>query len=259
VLEADCLCNVAAARIYSGETAAGISAGRAARAISLQIDNAWGEVYSAVHLTLGLLDSGALSEALEVAEHAVATARAHGIRMLPAVLARLGTVYRVLADLDAARAAHEEALSLAERIPGQVFVALAAAELCADAALLGAWIEAHQYAIRAAGARPHSLAYVGFTGWLEMEALLRGGDSALANEVMHWLSQHARTYPHYQLAQLRCQAVLARWEARNMQAQEYLQAASTVAAELNLRASNGPFRQPWPSCTDPATMNFERA
>jgi hypothetical protein len=164
-----------------------------------------------------------------------------------------------LHDWAAVEAAHEEALSLAERIPGQVFVALAAAELCADAALLGAWIEAHQYAIRAAGARPHSLAYVGFTGWLEMEALLRGGDSALANEVMHWLSQHARTYPHYQLAQLRCQAVLARWEARNMQAQEYLQAASTVAAELNLRASNGPFRQPWPSCTDPATMNFERA
>src|SRR5689334_17277790 len=46
-LEADCLCNIAAARIYRGDTAAGLSAGRAARTISLEIDNAWGEVHSA--------------------------------------------------------------------------------------------------------------------------------------------------------------------------------------------------------------------
>jgi predicted ATPase len=233
-LEADCLCNVAAARIYRGDTAAGISAGWAARAINLEIGNTWRQVTCAIHLTLGLVDHGALREALEVAEHAVATARTHGIRMLPAVLARLGTVYRTLLDLDAARTAHEEALSLAERMPGQVFVALAAAELCADAALQGAWAEAYQYALRAAATKSHSLAYVGFTGWLEVEALLRGGDSAVANELMRWLSQHARNYPRYQLAHLRCQAVLARWEGRNTQAQEYLLSASALAAELDL-------------------------
>jgi hypothetical protein len=86
------------------------------------------------------------------------------------------------------------------------------------------------------------LAYVGFSSWLEMEAPLRGGDRALANELMHWLSQRAHTYARYQFAQLQCEAVLARWEGRNTQAQEYLQAASSLAADLDLPCEQWPIQ-----------------
>jgi tetratricopeptide (TPR) repeat protein len=233
-MEADCLCQITAARINCGRTAAGVSAGRAARAISLEIDNAWGQVHSAVQLTPGLLDMGALTEALAVAQHGVDVARSQGIHMLPACLARLGTVYRALLDLDAARAIHLEALGLDAQNPLRPFTALIAAELCADVALVGSWEEAYRYAQQAAAAREHALLDYGFTVWLEVEALLRGGAGATASRTLSRLGERIGDNRRYRIPYLRALAVVAQSRGRSADALGHLEAAGALAHELGL-------------------------
>jgi multidrug efflux pump subunit AcrA (membrane-fusion protein) len=77
-MEADCLSLFALARIFSGYPQEGIAAARTANAISVEIDNTWGQMYSARQLALGLRDIGDYNEALEVAQQGVTLARAQG-------------------------------------------------------------------------------------------------------------------------------------------------------------------------------------
>jgi hypothetical protein len=71
---------------------------------------------------------------------------------------------------------------------------------------------------------------------------LDAGDRGPAIELLRWLSQRAHSYPRYQLAQLRCQAVLARWEDKITQAHAYLLSASSLAAELHLPCERWPIQ-----------------
>ncbi|GAC1533521.1 MAG: hypothetical protein NVS2B7_00760 [Herpetosiphon sp.] len=218
----------------------GIHAGRSAHAISVAIDNAWGQVHSAVHLTPGLLDVGAVGEALAIAHHGVTVARANGIHMLPVCLARLGSVYRTMFALDAAREAHLEALALDGHMPGHPFRALIAGELCADYALAQSWNTAHQYALRAGAASNRSLLYLGFLAWFEVEALLRGGDQVAAEVRVQRLGERAQHNPRYRLPYLRGQAVLAQWLGNGDQALSRLEAARAAATELGLLGEEWP-------------------
>ncbi|HWQ13548.1 MAG TPA: AAA family ATPase [Roseiflexaceae bacterium] len=237
-MEVDNLCLIAAARISRGRTADGIAAGRAARDRSAAIENAWGRANSAMQLVPGLLDAGALGEALAVALEGVAAARVPGNPMLAGCLVRLGAVRRALLDLEGARAAHDEALAISEANPHRPFSALAAAELCADAALAGAWDEAGAYAVRAN--EGGTLLHLGRTAWFEVEALLRAGEDTLAEEVLGRLAIRAAEHPRYRLPHLRALAVRALHTGDPAAALAHLEEAAALAGAHGWPAERWP-------------------
>jgi hypothetical protein len=67
---------MAEARINEGQPQEGIDAARAALAISVEIEDTWGQINAAAQMVSGLLDHGAYSEALSVIQQGVASARA---------------------------------------------------------------------------------------------------------------------------------------------------------------------------------------
>lgn len=242
-MEVDCLCLVAAARMNSGHLLAGLEAGRAARSISLSIENGWGQAHSAVHLAQGLLEAGQLSEALDMARESIAAARIAGLdHLLPACLARLGAIYRSLLLLDEARASLLEALAHDEQLAPRPFAALINSELCAVSAMAGDWAEAYAAALRTAAARAHALLYTGLNGWLEVEALLRGGAyhpaAALVEQLRCWAAEN----PRYQIPYMRCKSLLAQHTGNIDEALGLLDEAARLAGELNLPGEEWPIR-----------------
>jgi tetratricopeptide (TPR) repeat protein len=109
------------------------------------------------------------------------------------------------------------------------------AELCALHALAGDWGQAHIYARQTLQAREdESLLPMGLTGWYEIEAPLRGGDSDLAWAEVERLGKIVGDNKRYRLPLLRSQAVLAQWDGDTDQAIQYLQTALTLAEEIGL-------------------------
>ena len=74
-MEADALCLLANAHLHRGQLQEAISMARGALTINQEIENIWGQVNAMYELTAGLLDIGAYTEALEIAQQAVASAR----------------------------------------------------------------------------------------------------------------------------------------------------------------------------------------
>ncbi len=234
-MEVDCLCQITIARINSGRPEAGIRAGRMAQAISLEIGNIWGQIHSAVQLVPGLLDVGEYSEALTLAQQSVVLARSHNITfLLPICLMRLGTVYRTLWSLDMARTTLLEALLVNESNPAQPFMAAISAELCATCARAGSWPEAYTFAEQLFQAGKRTLIYTGFSGWLEVEALLQGGNEVKAQERLYDLSQQSTDNPRLRLTYLQALAVQTRWARDTGKAIAHLEAAIALAKEMGL-------------------------
>lgn len=234
-MEADCLGQVTEARISRGRPQEGISAGRVAYAISLEIENAWGQVTGAINLTPGLLDIGAYAEALAIAQQGVATARTLGMpQVLVFSLMQLGAVYRALLALEAACATHLEAMTLNETMSSPPFTEMIAAELYADYALAGNWVEAYAYALRALAVRNYTSLYGGLTRWYETEALLRSGEVERAIEDVRRFGEQVGDNPRYRIPYMRALAVLSQWEGNNDQAVAHLEAANALAEAIGL-------------------------
>jgi hypothetical protein len=74
-----------------------------------------------------------------------------------------------------------QALAMQQETAAAVFPEWTLNELCAIAALSGDWAAAQTYARQTLGAREEASELpIALTGWYETEALLRGGDKALA-------------------------------------------------------------------------------
>jgi len=235
-MEVGCLCKLAEVRINDGQSEEGINAARAALAISVEIEDPWGQINAAVQMVPGLLDCGAYTEALSVIQQGVALARALEITpLLVITLNEWGRVSRAMLALEAAHAAHSEALARCESfMPQQAFVERMAGELCADYALAGQWQEAYTYALKALAAREYSIMYGGLTRWHETEALLRGGSIEQAREDVHRFGERAHDKRRYRIPYLRALAVLAQWENEIDQAITHLEAARVLAEQLGL-------------------------
>jgi DNA-binding SARP family transcriptional activator/predicted ATPase len=78
-MEVDSLSQAASCKINNGRPHAAISEARTAHTISIEIENAWGQVNSAIPLAQGLLEIGAYAEALSTVQEAVAIAQAHNL------------------------------------------------------------------------------------------------------------------------------------------------------------------------------------
>jgi hypothetical protein len=185
--------------------------------------------YNLVH---ALLDFGALADALATAHDGVAAARIAGHPpMLVFNLLALGDVYRALFALDQALQAHREAREIAEALHHPLLTEWSAIEICADNALAGSWGAAHAAALRALALRNYRRAYVGFTRWHEIEALLRGGDAERAAEDIRCMPNQQAGSQRYDLQQLRARAVHAIWHGAAGEAISCLEQAGALAEQ----------------------------
>jgi len=211
-MQADCLGYITLARVNGGQLEAAVSAGQTAWAISLEIENGWGQTNNAFQLALALLECGEYGQALTLAQRGLAVARSLGVfaPMQILNLIVLGNIYRAMLALEQAQTTHLEAMTLSETMPSPMFAKIVAAELCADFALAGDWSEAHAYARQALEAPFNSLLHGGLSHWYETEALLWGedADAELARMDVRQFSEQFASNRRYQIPYLRCLAVL---------------------------------------------------
>ncbi len=235
-MEVDCLCVIANASIYGGQPHAGIEAARMAHAINLKIENVVGQLYSGFHLAIGLLEIGAYTEALVLAQRGLVIARTQGApAFLSVCLTLLGKVHRAMLNLESAHAAHLEALSYNASLASRSFTGMIVAELCADSALENRWIEAHHYAAQGQEAREMFFhLYTGLTFWFETDALVRMGDVEQAAQDVRHVKEHIGSSRRYRLPYLRAEAVLASYQGEIDQALGYLSEAAQLAEDIGL-------------------------
>jgi tetratricopeptide (TPR) repeat protein len=235
-LEADCLTALAAAELWVGRWQICIERAREAAAISLEIENPWGQVYSATWLAAGLLDGGAYEEALVAARAGREVGRAHDF--MPVTLLNLlvvGGIYRTIGQLDRALEAHLEAATLQSNARTSPFSELISAELCADYFLLDNQTAAQVHAHQAIEQRAyHSLPLVISPHWLETKTLLLGGEAGLARSDATAWGELTRHVPRFRLVYLRSLAVLARREGDLSGAMASLEEALALASEMDL-------------------------
>lgn len=236
IMEAGCLVQIAQAKNNAGQPHDSIIAARGAYLVYKEVEYGWGQIYAAHHLVAGLLDVGAYSEALVLAEEAVALARTYNVSMLLYLgLTALGWVQRALMDPSAAYKHHREVVNVFWTDMPLVINEMLSAELCADCAIAGEWAEAQSYATQALAHRSGStFMYVGLTRWYETEILARTGYSERATadlERFDKITEHSR---RYRIPCLRAQAMLALWRGEFEQTHQYLREALTLAEEIGL-------------------------
>jgi tetratricopeptide (TPR) repeat protein len=240
-MEADALCLLANVHLHRGRLQLGITRARNALTISREIRNTWGQVNAYYDLTSGLLDSGAYTEALDIALQAVASARTLTTRsprahmLLLRALLQLGSVYRALQAGSAACEIDLEALTLGAASASPLYTAVVTSVLCADYALVGEWIEALQYAQQAASvAGDYGWLYAAIPHWCVTETLLREGDMVKAREYLKRLDTQRGDGQRDHVQYLRATAQLALWEGHQEQARSHLEEARARAEEIGL-------------------------
>lgn len=234
-MEVDCLAILVCVQIHLGQPEEAVRLGRTARAISLEIQNPWGQMSTAIHLVPALLESGHDREALTIAQEAERLARTLQLpHMLVFVLSRLGGVYRAHLSLGQALAVHQETADIAKTLGLAELRVMAAAELCADYALLGEWEKAHVAAVQVVTSGETNLPYVRFTHWFLTEALLRAGDEERAAEEIERFAGEVGKNRRLRIPYLRSLAALAAWRQETKQAIDFLEEALTIAQEIGL-------------------------
>ncbi len=100
---------------------------------------------------------------------------------------------------------------------------------------MGEWTNALRYArqvVTVAG--DHGLAYAEIPHWCVTEALLRGGDAAMAQVYLVRLNVHNGDGQRDRVQYLRASAELAQWEGHQEQARAHLEEAGVLAEEIGL-------------------------
>jgi len=171
-----------------------------------------------------------------VAEEGARLCRQLGMQALSIfMLAELGNTLRAADNLEAARAAHQEAQAINQKFPSQPFAELVSAELCADLALAGDWDAAGEYARQALAGRGRvKVPFFGLTLWLETEALIRCGQIEAARADVARFGQQFNGSPRFRIPYWRALAALALADGQPVVARAHLREAADTADELNL-------------------------
>ena len=190
-------------------------------------------------LSLALLETGECGEALEMAQQADNLALtmpfARDLLLMFTVSVRLQ-----LGQLDTARVLMEGAAAdWGDVNLTHTWIYRLEVMSCALCALRGDWVLACQHAVNAVESRPHRdrerhLLFSLFGSWFETEALLRGGQAALAREGLQRFAEVVEPYPRLRISHLRSLAVLEAREGHLGSATRYLKEAKNLALELNL-------------------------
>jgi DNA-binding SARP family transcriptional activator/predicted ATPase len=223
-------------QIFSGHPAESLATLQESLAFSQRIENLMGEADCAWILARAHLEAGNYGAAIKLGKQAVELTQAVGHPMLH-LLARSawGIIQRTVMDWESAQ---KTLLALFEQAPAESGIGWTdqVPELCALYAAVGDWEQAYVYARQVTHPMHEDEPLLPFnlTGWYETEALLRGGDDALARAGIARLGKAVGTNRRYRLILLRSQAVLAQWDGDVAQAVSHLQAAIVLAQEMGL-------------------------
>lgn len=238
VLAADSQRLITLSQIFTGRSRESLATLQQTFDFLQRIENLWGEVECARLLAHTWLELGQYGRATSMARQGIEQARTMGqqMAMVDLALTVWAAVQRAMMALDAAR---ETLLAIWVEDRTRWLVGFVKdwilSELCASYALLGDWVQAYNYAVQRLQAREdQSLLPMGFTGWYETEALLRGGSSDLARAEVEQLGRIVGVNKRYRLILLRSRAVLAQWDGAAAQATDHLEAALALAQELEL-------------------------
>lgn len=235
-MEADCLCLLASIFLNTGRTQEGIESARAAHAISLEAENAWGQANGIYHLAVGCMEMGEYTEALLLAQQCLSIAHSQNLLSWQGLgLVLSGNVHRAMLAMDQARSAHLEALDFYKTVKIPALIQMASFELCSDCAMVGSWEEAHLYAQQALVADEYyillstRLAY-----WYETEALVHAGEIERATHDVHYFGELIGSSRRYRIPYLRALAVLDLNRGEIEYAIEHLHEAGQLAEEMGL-------------------------
>ena len=236
IMEADCLARVADARINFGQPGEGVTAARAAYAISLEIEHAWSQALSGYTLARGFVEIGSYEEALAIALQSTEAARTLTFSILLIVnLSTLGIVYQALLLPEKATEAHLEAMNIAESLSAKRYIALSTSLLCADSFFAEDWEVASRYATRALATRdPQEMIFAETPRWPETAALLHAGESEQATKDLHLLQEHFSANKRCSIVLAHARAVLAQSQSESHQAIVYMREAIAGAIEIGL-------------------------
>jgi DNA-binding SARP family transcriptional activator/tetratricopeptide (TPR) repeat protein len=236
IMEADCLARVADARINFGQPAEGVTAARAAYAISLEIEHAWSQALSGYTLARGLVEIGSYEEALALALQSTEAAQTLTLRILLIVnLLTLGIVYQALLLPEQAMVAHLEAMKIAESLSAKRYIAMSASLLCAVSVFAEDWEAASRFAMQALAARdPHEVIFAETPRWPETAALLHAGEGEQASKDLHLFHEHFGTTKRCHIVLARAQAVLAQSQGETQRAIAYVQEVLSGAQDIGL-------------------------
>ena len=234
VMEGEALTLYAWAEVLEGRPEEGLKLGRERLSIARETGDRDLYLADSHGLVLALLEVGEYEEALSVARRGAEAARSlgHPARSMVALMI-LGDAQKSLFRLDEARDTYSE-VSGTINIPQ--YRALIHSKLCAVAALEGDWEQAYTRAIKAAELRGEVVVQLTapFHLHLEVEALLRGGDGALAREELRRFVEAVGENPRTRISCLRARAVLDRWDNETLAAIERLREAERLAGAFGL-------------------------
>ncbi|GCF08469.1 AAA family ATPase [Dictyobacter arantiisoli] len=235
VMEADCLCMVAEARIHAGQAPIAVDLLRQAHAMSIEEEDSWGQAISACRLGWAWQELGLYENALDSCREALAIARMMDIPpLLFGCLAVMGAIDLALLRLDDAAADFLEAQRLNDSFPNHPYSEFLARKLCAVSLLNGEQAESYRYALQALEQRDRSTSVIGLTRWFETTAFLQQNDEASAwTDIVRfgrWIGNNRR----YRIPHLRSLALYASHNGKNDQALEALHEAVMIARQIDL-------------------------
>ncbi|MFO7679138.1 MAG: BTAD domain-containing putative transcriptional regulator [Chloroflexota bacterium] len=223
-------------QIFSGHPAESLNTLQESFAFSQRIENLTGEADCAWILARAHLEAGNYGEAIKLGRQAVEQTHTLSHPLLHS-LARSawGIIQRTVMDWEAAG---KTLLAIFEQSPAEGVIGWTdqTPELCALYAAVGDWEQAYMYARQVTHPMHDDEPLLPFnlTGWYETEALLRGGDGALARTGIARLGKAVGDNKRYRLILLRSQAVLAQWDGDIAQAIWQLENALALAEEIGL-------------------------
>lgn len=233
-LEAEMLTLSAWGEVMEGRPQEALRFGRTHLDIVHELNDPAISLSDAHGLVLALLETGEYEESLALARQAVQAARSLGAseRLQPALVV-LGDAHKALFQLEEARAVYCE---MGDLVVFPEYRAVFHSKLCALAAMEEDWEEAHARALDARRVRGEiTLQFTDpFHRHYEIEALLRGGDSAAAREELDLFSKRAAGHPRLHVAYLRARSVLDRYTGEMADAVEHLREAEMLADSIGL-------------------------
>jgi DNA-binding SARP family transcriptional activator len=226
---------VGGCQMQNGRPQESLATHKKAFAFIQQVENAWEQAHVAGFLAKAHAELGQYGQAIQLARESVALARKANHPLVTIPLGAFAMIHRAVLCLDEAQKAWLEIKRAADGAGFDPFPDQTLGELCAIHALRGEWAQAHTYAKEVVAFHTGKLLLpMATTGWLETEALLRGGDDALARAEVERIARVVGSNRRYQLPLRRSQAVLAQWDGEVAQAISHLETALALAQEIGL-------------------------
>jgi DNA-binding SARP family transcriptional activator len=239
--------NLGLCQLNTGQLEAALSNLLTSYQIKQEIDaNPVWTAMAACYYSYGLLESGAVSQALEL------TRRAYDYRHK--ALTRHGAEYGLafgMANIAAqnysqARAVLSASIKIVQvqnpaemQLWGQMFLGFLHSHLCSTFALEHDWTNALEHARKTVKMRfetgnERGLHAPRLKHWLEVEALLRGGETEIAHQVVHRLEAIVQKNERLEISVLRARAVLEAWDGKTNAALKLLERAKKRAVHFGL-------------------------